>query len=210
MTAESPFHPYKDPKLTIELVPFGQWFDNVRARLSPAKWNQLKHACFVQAGHRCTICHGVGKKHPVECHEIWHYDDESKVQTLKGLISLCPSCHRVKHIGNAQRMGFLPQTLRHMAKVNEWPIYMAEAYFEVSMENWQYRSNFAWTLNLDWLDKAPEYIAIAAEYEKVTTREARKTRASDVLSDLTRKRSSEDKKSLPSAPRDVPGVGIFS
>lgn len=159
---DNPFAPFNPPKLTIELVPMGQWFDNLRSRLMPGQWENLKRACYDRAGHLCEICGGKGKKHPVECHEIWHFDDKSHVQTLTGLISLCPNCHRVKHIGNAQRMGLLAPTLRHLAKINEWPDYMAEAYAEVMMEQWAYRSRFAWTLNLDWLDNAEQYIANAA------------------------------------------------
>ena len=144
----NPFEPYDLPKLTIELVPYGQWFDNVRAKISAAQWGKLKHACFVKAEHRCEICHGVGKKHPVECHEIWHYDDDKKIQKLLGLISLCPSCHRVKHIGNAARMGLFAPTIKHMAKVNKWPVYLAEAYADVCMNQWGWRSSFKWELDL--------------------------------------------------------------
>lgn len=171
--SQNPFEPYDPPKLTVELVPFGQWFDNVRARLKPGQWDQLKQACFIKAGYRCEICNGVGRKHPVECHEIWHYDDENHVQTLTGLISLCPSCHRVKHIGNAARMGYLEPTLKHMAKINKWPLYMAEAYAEVCMDQWAWRSTFSWSLNLDWLDQRLDYISSAKEH----AREARKSLA---------------------------------
>lgn len=189
MSEINPFDPHPYPKLTIELIPFGQWFDNVRAKLSQAQWDQLKKACYVKASHRCEICAGVGKKHPVECHEIWHYDDLSQVQTLQGLIALCPSCHRVKHIGNANRMGLLAPTLKHLAKINQWPMYMAEAYFEVSMDQWAYRSQFAWTLNLDWLDNAQAYL----ESAETDAREARKTRAESVLSRMRDQRSASSR-----------------
>lgn len=159
---DNPFEPYNQPKLTIELVPFGQWFDNLRSRLKPGQWEVLKTACYVRANHRCEICGGKGRKHPVECHEIWHFDDEKKIQTLTGLISLCPSCHRVKHIGNAARMGLLVPTLKHLAKINEWPLHLAEAYAEVMMDQWQWRSRFKWSLNLDWLDCYDEYVRDAS------------------------------------------------
>jgi hypothetical protein len=48
------------------------------------------------------ICKETGKtqgyKHNVECHEIWEYNDEDKIQKLIGLISLCPICHLTKNI----------------------------------------------------------------------------------------------------------------
>lgn len=183
----NPFEPYDPPKLTIELVPYGQWFDNLRSRLQPGQWELLKRACYVRAGHRCEVCAGRGKRHPVECHEIWHFDDVRSVQTLTGLIALCPSCHRVKHIGNANRMGLLWPTLKHMAKVNSWPLYMAEAYSEVMMDQWQYRSQFAWTLNLDWLNNAQAYIDEA----EVIARQARRTLAQATIRSLTSADTSE-------------------
>lgn len=210
MIAENPFEPFDPPRLTIELVPFGQWFDNVRARITESQWGLLKKACFVYAGHRCEICGGVGKKHPVECHEIWHYDDDKKVQTLTGLISLCPSCHRVKHIGNAARMGFLEPTLKHMAKVNNWPLHMAEAYAEVEMNRWEWRSQFEWSINLSWLDNGDRYVRESAEVDQEQRREARKTLASDVLQSITRKRSAQTETRSESVPSSVPGFGSFS
>lgn len=210
MTTENPFEPYDPPKLTIELVPFGQWYDNLRSRLKPGQWELLKKACFTYANHRCEICGGVGKKHPVECHEIWDYDDKRLRQTLTGLISLCPSCHRVKHIGNANRMGLLQPTLKHMAKINKWPMHLAEAYFEVELERWEYRSQYSWALDLNWLDKADQYIQNAQTVDQEQRREARKTLASDVLQSMTRKRSAQEETRAESVPSSVPGFGAFS
>lgn len=47
------------------------------------------------------VCGGRGEKWPVECHEMWQYDDKNHVQKLAGLIALCPDYHKVKHIGYA-------------------------------------------------------------------------------------------------------------
>jgi hypothetical protein len=84
------------PRLSIELVPATSWFDNLRSLLPPAEWDALRKATSQAAGHRCEICGGRGPKWPVECHERWQYDDATHVQTLTGLIALCPECHRVK------------------------------------------------------------------------------------------------------------------
>lgn len=187
----NPFEPYDPPKLTIELVPRGQWFDNVRKAVKPSQWNGIKTACFVKAGYRCEICHGKGKKHPVECHERWHYDDDKKVQTLLGVISLCPSCHRVKHIGNAARMGYLIPALKHMAKVNNWPIHMAEAYADVCMNQWQWRSEFEWTVDMSWLNEVPEYITAAQAHEKAAQRAASVTLSDAMTRAMTSRRTAQ-------------------
>lgn len=129
----------------------------------------MRKACYARANHVCEICGGKGTKHPVECHEIWHFDDTRRIQRLDGLISLCPSCHRVKHIGLAFRIGKGEQAIRHMAKVNKWPVAMADAYAVRAFEIWKLRSDMGYTLDLSWLDSAHAYIDSAAKSKRQTT-----------------------------------------
>ena len=134
--------------LTIELVPQTSWFSNLRSELPRKKWDEIRKECYAKAGHRCEICGGVGKKHPVECHEIWHYDDEKKEQKLTGLVALCPSCHQVKHIGFAQIQGKYEVAREHLAKVNKWDIEDAEEYIRAQFETWNERSQHSWSVNI--------------------------------------------------------------
>lgn len=138
-------------KLTIELVPKTAWFDNLRSRLSTFAWNKIRKACYAKAGHKCEICGGVGKQHPVECHEIWHYNDKDHIQTLKGVIALCPSCHSVKHFGLARIMGRDNQAFRHLIQVNEWSAIRGHQYVDQAFALYESRSSHDWTINLDWL-----------------------------------------------------------
>jgi hypothetical protein len=85
--------------LAVELVPATSWYRNVRSQVSLGTWDALQRVTFAAAGNRCEICSGVGPTHPVECHEVWNYDDRMRLQTLTRLIALCPRCHRVKHLG---------------------------------------------------------------------------------------------------------------
>lgn len=180
----NPFHPYNPPKLTIELVPASQWNDNLRSHLTPAKWNMLRSACYAKAGHICEICAGRGPKHPVECHEIWDYNDSARVQTLLGLISLCPACHQVKHIGLAAHRGLLGRAMLHLMNVNEWPGELAEQYIMRQFEIHHLRSQLQWSIDLSWLENAESYIASSS----IDEREARKKRSADVIAAMTRKR----------------------
>ena len=70
-------------KLTIELVPSTAWYSNVRSNVTSSQWDVLRKECYKNAGYKCEVCGGKGPKHPVECHEIWEYNDESFTQTLK-------------------------------------------------------------------------------------------------------------------------------
>ena len=148
---DSPSLPVK--LLTVELVPSTCWFSNVRDHVSKATWDKLRKATYTQANYHCEVCGGRGHKHPVECHEIWHYDDQNYIQTLEGLTALCPSCHQVKHIGLAGLRGRGEEAEAHLAKVNSWSSAQTEAYLATVWETWHQRSRHDWQLNLDWLKR---------------------------------------------------------
>jgi 5-methylcytosine-specific restriction endonuclease McrA len=144
--------PSTGSKLTIELVPKTCWYSNVRSEVSAQTWDLLKKRVYQQANYRCEICGGKGDKHPVECHEIWDYDDEQRVQTLKGLTALCPACHECKHIGYATVQGRGEIATAHITKVNDWSPAQAEIYIKKCFEIWQARSLIEWTLDISYLD----------------------------------------------------------
>jgi len=109
-------------KLAIEIVPKTCWFSNVRNHVTKTQWDTIRKTVFQKAGDRCEICGGRGAKWPVECHEIFEYNDEIHLQTLAGLIALCPDCHEVKHFGLARVKGTDKQAMWHLCEVNEWTI----------------------------------------------------------------------------------------
>lgn len=143
-----------EPKLTLELVPGPQWKINLRSELPPKDWDKLRKAVYMAANHQCELCGGKGRKHPVECHEQWHYDDKYHRQTLMGLIALCPACHEVKHFGMAETLGHGARARKHLAKVNGWTPEQVETYLQQAFNTWSERSRHAWVIDLTWLGRA--------------------------------------------------------
>ncbi|MBW4533204.1 MAG: HNH endonuclease [Pleurocapsa minor HA4230-MV1] len=139
--------------LTIELVPSTSWFSNVRSNVERPTWDILRKLTYRQARYKCEVCGGRGAKHPVECHEIWHYDDSNYIQTLSGLTALCPSCHQVKHIGLARLQGQGEKAEAQLSKVNDWTTEQTDRYIDGAFALWQSRSCHDWTLDLSWLDR---------------------------------------------------------
>lgn len=141
--------------LTIELVPKTAWYTNVRSNVSKEEWDRIRKKCYLNAGYVCEICGDTGlnqnHKHPVECHEIWQYDDENHVQKLTGLIALCPNCHTVKHPGLAQMKGKLDIVIRQLQKVNSMTFEEATEYLQHSFLIWNVRSQHQWTLDIEYL-----------------------------------------------------------
>jgi len=140
-----------NPKLTIEMIPKTSWFTNLRSELTAPQWDFVRRATYKQASYRCEICNGKGNKHPVECHETWEYDDVKNIQTLTGLIALCPSCHRVKHAGLALLKGQINGVIFQLAKVNEWGMSEAEDYIFAAFDIHRERSRYQWTVDISKL-----------------------------------------------------------
>jgi len=138
-------------RLTIELVPATAWWSNLRSILPADGWEKCKRFVRRRSGDRCEVCGGRGPKWPVECHEIWGYDDDRHVQVLRGLVALCPACHLAKHPGYAGTIGMLEQTLTHYARVNGVSRAEARADYEAAMRLFEERSRHDWDLDVTWL-----------------------------------------------------------
>jgi 5-methylcytosine-specific restriction endonuclease McrA len=142
---------FGDARLTIELVPKTSWYSNVRSNVSSAEWDRLRRPVYQRARSRCEICGGRGTKHPVECHEVWLYDDAAGFQRLVDLIALCPPCHSVKHLGRSHLKGRGDDAIVQLMRVNGWTAARAEAYVDLVLDIWKLRSVVSWRLDLAWL-----------------------------------------------------------
>ena len=151
-------------ELLVELIPKTCHYSNVRTTVKPIEWDKIRFISYEAANHKCEICGDTGKnqgyKHAVECHEIWHYDDQKHVQKLIGLISLCPVCHMTKHIGRAMAMGRENFCYTQLAKVNKWTKEQIQEHVLASFEVHKERSKHEWTLDISLLEKAPYNIKL--------------------------------------------------
>lgn len=141
-------------KLTIELVPLTSWYNNVRSKVSQEEWDIIRKKCYKNANYKCEICGGVGNKWPVECHEIWEYDDKKHIQKLVGFVALCPSCHEVKHIGLAEKKGRLQHARNHLIGVNSMLCENeANIMIHLAFMKYEERSEHKWKVDVSYLDK---------------------------------------------------------
>ena len=139
-------------RLSVELVPASCWCENVRSVVTAREWDRLRKAVYARADNKCEICGEQGRRHPVECHEIWSYDDTTKVQRLERLIALCPSCHEVKHLGLAEVRGRARQAMLHLQRVNGWTEQQTIEYVAAQFDLWAARSKHAWKTELEKLN----------------------------------------------------------
>lgn len=140
--------------LRVELVPGSCWYRNVRSNVCPTTWLALQRRTFFAAKYRCEICDGTGSAHPVECHEVWAYDDRLRIQKLVRLIALCPRCHRVKHIGLALAQGRrdrLEESMAWFCQVNQVAPNIALAHIQSAFAEHAARSVHRYQLDVELL-----------------------------------------------------------
>lgn len=158
------------PKLVVELVPKTCHYSNVRTTLTTSEWNKIRFASYEKANNVCEICKQTGLEqgynHKLECHEIWKYDDTKKIQKLVGLISLCPLCHQVKHIGRANAMGKQADVFKQLETVNGWDHKQVVEHVAEAFELYKERSKFKWTLDISLLKKPPYSLVIPENFER--------------------------------------------
>lgn len=145
--AEKPSPITKKGALFVDLVPNSVWFSNLRSELTKEEWELVQKATFKAANYLCEICGSRGPQHPVECHERWHYDSQTRVQTLVRTIALCPACHRTTHYGFARVKGLEQEAKRHLMQVNEWDDAKANQHIQQADDEWIRRSEIKWKLD---------------------------------------------------------------
>jgi hypothetical protein len=138
-------------KLQIELVPDSCWFSNVRSQVSVKHWDLIRHLVYKKAHNKCEICGGKGIKHPVECHEVWEYDEISHTQTLSKLQALCPLCHEVKHFGLAKMRGNGYRAQERFISINGIDIHEADDIIHAVWDQWRERGLSEWILDISLL-----------------------------------------------------------
>lgn len=144
-------------KLEIELIPKSSWYSNLRSVLTQPEWDIIRRKSYKSAGYLCQICGCSGKQqgfsHPVECHEQWEYKANG-VQKLIGLITLCPLCHKCKHIG---LNGGNIEVQKHLSKINGFVGNDKETAIRSAFKEWEERNKINWKLDISYLTQYDDY-----------------------------------------------------
>jgi hypothetical protein len=135
-------------KLTIELVPKPLWGKNLRAMLSREDWDLIRRYAYKKADYTCEVCGGKGKDHPVECHEVWKYDDNNNVQVLTDVVALCPKCHGCKHFGRLSAIGKAEPAIDHLCIINNMTHEETTEYILDEFNLWRKRSDKEWEVDI--------------------------------------------------------------
>jgi hypothetical protein len=139
-------------KLSIELVPKTSFFTNVRSIVSKNEWNKIRIKTLEDANYVCEICGGRSSDRYLDCHEVWIYDDINHIQKLEKFMALCTYCHEVKHIGLAEKRGYLERATRRFMKINNIDEKTANNLIVEAFNTWEQRSRYIWQLDITILE----------------------------------------------------------
>lgn len=146
-------HDLEPPYIRPWMVPQTAWGKNLRALLEAGQWDIVRRRAYAEAGNRCRVCGARGPKWPVEADEAWEYDDATQTQILKGVIALCPDCHKIRHWGKTMVNGGEPAAFDRLMKINRWSRAVAETAIEAAFEQWERRSKHEWTMDCNWVTR---------------------------------------------------------
>lgn len=152
--------------LQIQLVPPLAWGRNVRAVVAGDTWEALRwHLGAARFRPRflsidlpnqlyrdrlkCAYC-GTEQR-SLDLHELWHYDDERRVQQLIGLEPICSKCHLSVHMGYANATGRTQEALAHLAVMNGWTVKKAQKHNDEAFALWESRATTQYALDVSYL-----------------------------------------------------------
>jgi len=138
-------------KLQIEVVPYSCWWSNVRSNVTKKQWDNIRKSVYLKANYQCEICGEKGTNHPVECHEVWIYDDATLTQRLGYFQALCPLCHEVKHIGLAGERANKERAFNRFKTINQLDDETARKIISAVFKQWEIRSLQQWKLDIEHL-----------------------------------------------------------
>ena len=134
-------------KLQIEMVPTTAWGQNLRLSLPQGKWNKLRRSVHEKNGMKCQIC---GSPNKLNCHEEWKFDEETGVQKLIGLGTVCNMCHHAAHIGRSKQLAAaghldINAVVEHFLSVNGVDIEVFIRHESEAIDKWLHQSTIEWT-----------------------------------------------------------------
>lgn len=136
----------------VDLIPSSSWCASLANMLTGSSWKVVRDVATARAG-ACEECGAMGV--PLECHEIWTYDEDAGIQTLRELRAVCGPCHETHHLGFASIRGRYAQTMLRLAALNRlMPSELGEYEAEV-FARFDRRSSIAWSLDLSLTSSNP-------------------------------------------------------
>ncbi|HEY2975893.1 MAG TPA: hypothetical protein VGJ48_25490 [Pyrinomonadaceae bacterium] len=157
----------KPHKLMPAMVPHPLWgrgvYNELRRTQRRKQWEALRRTVLEAAANTCARCAARYDSHMV-CNEIWQYDDQQHIATLKAFEIVCRDCDSVLHLGKSLLIGGKrgdegtaergEQAVKQLMKVNGIKKKEANKLIDDAFGQWMDRSKHkTWAMQI-----APELI----------------------------------------------------
>ncbi len=121
-------------KLEIEPRPISTWGITLASRLPKQEWDDLRAKVYRAAGYKCEICKDGDST--LNCHEVWGFKEDKRIQFLIKCQAICTLCHDVKHFGRSNgvyKKTYVETLISHWCKINkrtkaDFQIYLKEIF----------------------------------------------------------------------------------
>ena len=143
----------------VDLIPYGSWFASLANILVGSSWKALRDWS-IQRSRACEEC---GDPNFLEGHEIWSYDTQNHIQSLKGIRCLCARCHATQHLGRANVVGNFDGVFDRLCAVNRIKDNERCAYRNAIFDKYERRSTVQWSLDVSWALKILPSLALKTD-----------------------------------------------
>lgn len=140
-------------KLELDLIPKPCWYLNLRKIFTREEWQMVRdNICSISnTNNKCSICGEYSNplnlvNKYLEAHEVWEYEELDyglgiyKIK-LNNILPLCTMCHRSKHYGHSQLMGWSKSVDEHIKKINGFTDEALQLYLKNEVGLYYTRSN---------------------------------------------------------------------
>ncbi|CAL5219776.1 g1679 [Coccomyxa viridis] len=154
--------------LTVDAIPENVLpYANLSNLLSKEDWDNLCRTTARAANYRCQISGGCNpdSQNPVQCQEVWAFDDDRAEMRLVGLQAVCSEIYLAKRLLRQLDDNTRQTAMWTLQALNDWTIMEAEAYLQYIDGIARDRSRKPWTVDLSWLNpmgvSVPEISAVS-------------------------------------------------
>lgn len=164
--------------LYIDLVPATTWTNNVRKALSGSSWAAVARVCRARATMKCETCGATldrskaawtadtSRTFQLHCHERWSFDEQTGIQKLERLVSICYECHAATHMGRSRALGVGELATSHFARVTGLSSRGVEREVSNAFSVWSERSKRRWDVDLSFMTPVADNSEIKQGYRR--------------------------------------------
>ena len=112
--------------LTVELTPRTVSGKSLSTMLTTDEWDTIRQDVYAKYNHTCPHCSAPADRANV----LWHYNMNTRIQTLVGIEATCAQCGLVSHDQAVQDERTDDMAHQHLMQTNGWTLAQVQEMIE--------------------------------------------------------------------------------